>query len=769
MARLGFADIAASATLGILLVASSGAHAGEGAADLTAVASAGADVLASVDAQGDEPAAQEPAEWLPSWGFRGANTLRYDHFDSKGPESSYPFEGNQVYDEFNFDFRNNDGPYSHWRGLVSGVIVNKRGNRSSVDRGFIPERMNLTREVGDRKIGDHTVPYRWEAGDFYSFSSVMTQQSSLKGMSMEVQPQFASRPDSLVLFFGSNQQSWQELFEEDVYADDISSGGLYTIETNNWGSWNFDTIYNHREAQGFVEESDHAVMSAAVEKPFEFGDHKLTFEAEEALFFGDNVLGSDKVGNGFRTEIAGKHKFRPLDYRVKTEVYDRNYSPRGAIVSSNRASGEGHVGWSFQNGIRMRGRLQGFADGFQRSDQRDTVIAGLNLSGPLGLQVLPSVKGSMDFFIQDIENDSKTTDRFSINFSTDLNSALSWGWMGRFGMLIQDTNDKTVGNRDGTTIELNSSADHDFALGPFDGVVTPGFLVRFVTSGTPESNEVQPTLAVRMGYLNHSAGFNYGAFIQERKGGATDYINHTLAADYRFEVGHNTFGTEFEYKGIGSDPGDDTDQWNVGLFWTFTFDRPPAPIDRTHPAFLEPHSALVEALVAANITRVDPAELAPGLELQSTRRRLGMLGAGQPTEQTDVDVYEYAVFSEFTQRQRLALVHDGKVVLASAAIIEFGNLGSVESDRQLFERVKRELVDRYGSPSRGLEEGAFDGNLVRDVNSKKLVRVLEWDTPNGVVRFGIPRRFDGRVRMEVQQRASFPAPRETRWSIEAVR
>ena len=59
--------------------------------------------------------------------------------------------------------------------------------------------------------------------------------------------------------------------------------------------------------------------------------------------------------------------------------------------------------------------------------------------------------------------------------------------------------------------------------------------------------------------------------------------------------------------------------------------------------------------------------------------------------------------------------------------------------------------------------------LVRDINTKTLIRVMEWDTPTGIIRFGIPRRCDGQVRMEIQQRQSFPPPSETLWSIEAVR
>ena len=43
-------------------------------------------------------------------------------------------------------------------------------------------------------------------------------------------------------------------------------------------------------------------------------------------------------------------------------------------------------------------------------------------------------------------------------------------------------------------------------------------------------------------------------------------------------------------------------------------------------------------------------------------------------------------------------------------------------------------------------------------------------TPRGVLRFGIPRRLDGQLRMEIQHRAAFPGGLEdARWSLEEVR
>ena len=55
------------------------------------------------------------------------------------------------------------------------------------------------------------------------------------------------------------------------------------------------------------------------------------------------------------------------------------------------------------------------------------------------------------------------------------------------------------------------------------------------------------------------------------------------------------------------------------------------------------------------------------------------------------------------------------------------------------------------------------------MNADRFIRVVQWELPGGVLRFGIPRRLDRRVRMEIQYAARFADPLSTRWSIEAVR
>lgn len=49
-----------------------------------------------------------------------------------------------------------------------------------------------------------------------------------------------------------------------------------------------------------------------------------------------------------------------------------------------------------------------------------------------------------------------------------------------------------------------------------------------------------------------------------------------------------------------------------------------------------------------------------------------------------------------------------------------------------------------------------------DVQTDQFIRLSEWRMPDGVIRFGIPRRLDRIVR-------SFPDATQTRWSFEELR
>ena len=79
------------------------------------------------------------------------------------------------------------------------------------------------------------------------------------------------------------------------------------------------------------------------------------------------------------------------------------------------------------------------------------------------------------------------------------------------------------------------------------------------------------------------------------------------------------------------------------------------------------------------------------------------------------------------------------------------------------------LIDRYGPADYRVEEGEFGPNLLADLYSGKFRRIIEWSTKAGRLRFGIPNRTDGQVRMEIIHAHRFPPQTESNWGIETLR
>jgi hypothetical protein len=79
------------------------------------------------------------------------------------------------------------------------------------------------------------------------------------------------------------------------------------------------------------------------------------------------------------------------------------------------------------------------------------------------------------------------------------------------------------------------------------------------------------------------------------------------------------------------------------------------------------------------------------------------------------------------------------------------------------------LMDRYGRPSNVFERGEAVPNAIDAIRNGTFISITEWSRPGGTLRFGMPRRVDGQVRMELQFGLQFPPIADPFWSIEQVR
>jgi hypothetical protein len=236
--------------------------------------------------------------------------------------------------------------------------------------------------------------------------------------------------------------------------------------------------------------------------------------------------------------------------------------------------------------------------------------------------------------------------------------------------------------------------------------------------------------------------------------------------DYRYQHKQHMIGLEANLFGRDPQPGESTEAYRVSAYWTMEFDRPASAVTASAtPVF----AAAESGTVSAGALTINLAQFGPGVLVDVIRQQLELANIKNPSEQAGFVVYETSVLPEVFRRQRLALEYAGPLLMRSAVIIDFDDVGDRDSNVQTYERIRQALIREYGNPSRTLEEGEFSQQIVAEVNDQRFIRITEWSTDKGTLRFGIPRRLDGQVRMEIQHSIGFPSPRDTLWSVEAVR
>lgn len=700
------------------------------------------------------------------WNFTGLNTAKATFVDNVGVSgaSPYPFEGDMYYNETSIYFDRQDSDFASWRGELTGVY-NLNDDYRTRDFGLTPERLNLTRTSGE------SLPYRAELGDYFAYYSYLTLQRSLKGLQFEVQP-FTSnnRQHSIVFSSGANQSDWTEL----TPSDDYFNGASWLMQDRKLGSWSVNITNNFRDESGKLATLDRSqfVYSVAGEVPFQLASHQLAMELEAAHFNGDHdgltgaASGQDRSDNGYLFQLRGNSRNLPLDYRFRFEHYGQDFRPQGAIVTSDRRSYELHAGWRFGAGIRARLRAQLFQDGYETANTLSTRTYGLNLSGPILGKIYPGLIGSLDAYIQNTDNELVTSSQLTQTLNLNLNAPLGRGWSGRLGMFIQNNENRLASFGDRMTRQLNIGVDRMFAINGWQGYFTPGLTMRTERKGGNYSNDISPSLALRINKDSHSINMNYGSLVQNRSLllNGIDVDTHTFNLDYRFSIRRHTVGIEANLYNRQSQPGNSTEAYRVSLYWTMNLDRSPAGT-----VFSRRSSAPAVATVEAGALNISLNTLGPGATGADVRDQLAAANINQASEQGGFLVYEADVLPDIFHRQRLAMQFVGGVISRTVIIIDFDDVGNRDSNAQTYEQIRQSLIRELGSPARTYDEGEFSPNLVTDVNSQRFVRITEWNTPKGVIRFGIPRRLDGLVRMEIQHATAFMPPGDTLWSIDEVR
>ncbi len=693
---------------------------------------------------------------MAPWSVSGSTTARGEYYSIRGDETAsiFPFDGDQGFIDFDFTANRIITPYNRWNAQIFGAF--NGSEYRSEENGLVLERIALEQENGEAKI-----PYRVEIGDHFAFLSFRTLQRALKGVQLDLQPQFSNGMRSSLMFFaGANQPTWTHIdLQDDSYA-----GASFLLQHNNYGSASLNFVYNHREKGAnpvrHLEDYDQTVASLAAETSFPLLNQVLTIEGEAAHFDGyHDFIGMPQRGDvsdtGLFAQISGRGQTTPVDYRVRFERYGEDYHPSGAIINSNRKSWEGHLAYRFASGLTARARALWIRDDLETINPLDTETAGINLSGRMFPNLFDDLTGRLDYFVQSLENEADTVDQTARNLTIDLNKPLPAGWNGRFGFFYLRTNSAVVGIPDTTVYQVSLSADHAIRIAGFEGVISPGYVWRDKDGSTTDAHEISPTFTMFLARGPHRVGFDFSYNDFDREG--IDIHDRTLSLEYSYERGQNIFGLEFERFDRYPVPAEDTQAYKVAAFWTHHFDK---------PAVGGPGAPVLTVSEYAGGT--DILAIAPGTPLDEVKTALDAEFGG-PAILPGYLVYEGRMLKGIEQRQRIVVQHVGGVVKRSGLIVDVDDVGNVDDLEDVFERVREALINRYGSAADTFERGDFEGDVAEQLDNGQFVRNTAWQTDEGALRYGIPDRLDGDLRLELQHSRSFPSLSSSRWSFDEVK
>jgi hypothetical protein len=323
------------------------------------------------------------------------------------------------------------------------------------------------------------------------------------------------------------------------------------------------------------------------------------------------------------------------------------------------------------------------------------------------------------------------------------------------GWLDQD--DRVTAAASSTTRDLLATVTHAMEWRGWRGSVSYGGTLREISGGAAAARQFLPLASANLTQGPHSllASVSH-ANLNQIDPAQTDTRTTSLAFGYRYDLPQDKFGAELSTNYRNPLPGASTEAYRMSLTWTHLFEKPKLAL-----------TGGVPFAAARGSGGLDLVELAPGRQAQALEGRfevLGLRSAIRPVP--NLVVYDYRLLDEIDQRQRVALQLRDAEIERSILTIDFDDVGSLNTVAQTFERVRQALIRRYGTPASVFNRGDFRLNLVDDVQTDQFIRLTEWRVAEGVIRFGIPRRLDRIVRMEVQFARSFPNASQTRWGLD---
>jgi hypothetical protein len=679
------------------------------------------------------------------WDIDGTVSTRAEIYDRNGNEAASPFPDAGLFGAVDitafFDRRLSD--VETIEGDI-GLLLNQSDYRSD-DKGAVLERFRLEWEKGDARA-----PFRATAGDFFAFFSPRTVQRSVKGLELEFQPTIEGSDafHSVLLFAGLNSATYRG-----IDSDADFHAGLSWFMGQNDVSVVASSALNWNEGVGGQDDVFNSTSSLAFETPLNLWDQDWVLEGEVAGFVGQSGQNVESTGDlGLFFNASGRADELPLSWSLIYERYGEDFNPGGASIQSDRSTVEARATWRFPEGIRASGRLQRFDDNLESANKTTTYVAGVGLSGSFWRS--QNITGSLDSFVQLSEDENNTTDQSTFSTRLNLNRPFDNGWTGRLGGSLNLVDDR-VNNELRETYDLSLGASRNFDVGAFRVFASPSIFTTRTSGGNIDSWNAGPRLNLGISKGEHSLSFSY-ALSANMDAANNDLISQNASASWRWSRGPHAVSISADHIGRHPVGAEDTNSYRLGAFYTFSFNRPARK------------AIAIRSSSSDAVVQLDPMAFRPGMAMSDALIQAEDLGLRDDITFGTARVYETVFLKNFDERQRFVLLASGSQLDVSAVIIDFNDTGRPDRVERTFERVRTALAQRYGPPVASFAEGNFSNSLAADLAAGDFIRIDEWRTPNGRLRFGIPRRLDNQVRMEIHHALRFPPTDDPQWSLEAV-
>ncbi|KAB7627796.1 hypothetical protein [Alkalilimnicola sp. S0819] len=681
------------------------------------------------------------------WQVGGSLTFAAERYSVSGDEAQSPYIalGTHRYVEGDLYFSRRISEYEWFDGEFA-ALLNDSAYRSEFRHGVL-ERGRLRWEKGDV-----TVPFEVQLGDIFAYQSLRTVQRGLKGLLLELQPQLGwGAEHSLEVFSGVSAATYEHLDGR----RDRFSGLSWLSDWDGRRAVAFN-VARYQPGEGFFYTPQaHDVASLAFEQALRAGSQDLTAELELA-WYRDESQSDD--GQYFKLE--GRDRHRPLDYRLVLEDYGEHYRPAGAAISPDQRALELRAGWRFDNALRLRGRYEHYRERPRSDNPDDTRVLGFDLAGPVLPGIAPRIQGVLEAFVEKREDREGFHDNRTESYSGELSSPVGATRWSVNGGLRYIRDEDRVYDEVARTREAWLAADWDFGIGSANGTFSPGLQVR-ENRGSSDQLEVGPSLSLALYSGRHNLRASWKALDQRPDLWADQQVRN-LALEYSYRGEWHELRIEADQYSRREDLPDaeDTDAYRVGIFWTLYFEKQ-GSAGKGLAAFgrepgAEPHRAVSLPVFAA---MPEPGRLPPGADIHAVLERLRAVSAPAPLRRAGLLVYETDILPSLSNRQRLALEHEGGALRQATLIVDIEERGGPEQALHTYEQVREWLLRRYGRPDRRVEAGQFDAHLPMALAVGDFERTLQWHTGSGLLSLTIPRRTDGRIRLEISHADSGSGPR----------